>query len=332
MRKLLLIPLLLIGLLVLLPGAAFAQEKEWHFADWQVDIDINEDSSFHVKETHTYDFVGDFSWVTRDLVKQGEMTISNIRVFDGDTGEELFSPDIQITPGYYSDLVTINFNLSNVQKKYIIEYDVFNAIGYFDTWDELYWNAVSDDRDVAIDQVDVWVNLPVAVDPAQLSGRLLIGAYGTSEEANTWDVNDQGTFHFWGKNIEAYENFTIVAGWPKDIVPEPDLLKITSNPDTADININGHDSYYNTPMQFYVGDMIEYGENVIEVSKFGYEKQANKIIVEKGGGVYFADFQLEETLWYQIGIVLIVVLLGLYIASPMLVLVLLLRKWLKIGR
>ena len=318
--------------LFIFPAAGFAQEKSWYFKDWQVEIDIHKDSSISVKETHTYDFTGSFSWVKRDIAKQGEMTIGDIKVYDGDTGEALSSKDYSVTEGYYSDTVQINFDLQNTEKKYIIEYDVYNAIGYFETWDELYWNAVSDDRDVKIDQVDVWVNLPEEVNKDEMQATLYEGAYSSNTASDTWEIIDNKTYHYWGNNIGAYENFTIVAGWPKGIVREPDLLKITSTPEDASIYRNNIDTFYKTPYQFYVGDNIEYGTEEITVKKFGHIDQTKQVVIEEGSGVQYLDFILKRTVWYNILTILIIILIASWICSPLLILFLLLRKWFKIGR
>lgn len=329
MRRL--FPLLLAVACLALPAAVSAQEKSWHFDAWKSEIDVREDGTFTVRETQTYDFTGSFSWVQRDIAKQAGMEVSGIAVYDGDTGEPLKPQQYSVTEGYAADTVRINFDLQDAVKTWIIEYDVKNALGYFSDWDELNWNAVSDDRDVGIDRVDVWVRLPEDADPEKLRAELYVGEHGSTGTRDAWEIADGRTFHYWGSLIRPYENFTVVAGWPKGIVREPDLLKITADPG-GDVYRNGLPTGYSAPCQFYAGKNISYGESEISVRKFGYEAPAQKADLREGGGVQYLDFRLAKTGWYKALSGLAAALIVIYVLSPLLVLFLLLGKWHKTGR
>ena len=107
-----LLALFVFCLFVVLPLVTQAEEKSWHFDRWDVEIDINEDSSFVVKEKQTFNFKGDFSWVTRDIAKKDFYDISDIKVYDQD-GNQLTGDQVEITHDYSYAYIRINFDLSD---------------------------------------------------------------------------------------------------------------------------------------------------------------------------------------------------------------------------
>jgi uncharacterized membrane protein len=209
---------LLIALLWLVPHAASA--KSWSIQSWDADITIHPDSSILVRETHTYAFEGDFTWVTRDLPKSKGIVYSDIVVYD-DRGTPLTASEAEITNRQTSATVKLNFSASNTTKTWTFEYRARNAIGFFETYDELYWNVVSTDRDVPIGSVAARVTLPSSsFASSQIRQRLLTGRVGSTNESKDFSVDPDGVLHYDGGPVAASESFTLVAGWPKGFVTE----------------------------------------------------------------------------------------------------------------
>jgi len=195
----------------------FVQAKSWHFEKWVSDITINPDSTFTVRETQTIDFQGAFTWLQRDIAIKRFKKISEITVYD-ETGRKLAIGEVEISRGLSKVSVKINFNAQNEKRTWIIAYKISGGIGFFKDYDELYWNAVSEDRDVLIDQVEVLVRLPQSVPSENLQQRLFVGPAGSKNETKNFGILDNGALRYFGKKIAPGENFTIVAGWPKGIV------------------------------------------------------------------------------------------------------------------
>lgn len=202
-----------------------AQAKSWHFEKWLVDIQINQDSTFLVHERQTVNFEGSFSWLKRDVAKKDLRQISDIKVFD-EAGRQLTGDEVEISQNSSQASVKINFSAADTTKTWTFEYLVRGGLGFFKDHDELYWNAVSSERDVVIDEVDVLVHLPQEINLNQAKQRLLIGPERSQNESADFAMPDQRTFHFWGADIKPYEHFTIVTGWPKGIVKQSIADKI----------------------------------------------------------------------------------------------------------
>ena len=89
-----------------LPAPASA--KSWEVASWDADIRVNPDSSILVRETVAYDFLGDFTWVTRNLPDAKGIVYSDVRVFD-ERGTELGNGDVDIDNKQRSADITVTF-------------------------------------------------------------------------------------------------------------------------------------------------------------------------------------------------------------------------------
>lgn len=314
---------LLAGLFALLPG--LTQAKTWEFASWDVYITVNEDSTFDVTETHVYDFQGEFSWVERDIPFDRFRDIKNITVTDGQ-GNVLGEPDVEITN--YSDeaIVKINFEAKDEKKTFNISYTIFGGIGFFEDHDEIYWNAASSNRDVYIRDVYAEVKIPKGATRDQLQQALYI----EDEEGEYWQVDDQ-TFAYQGTDLDPYYNFTVVAGWPKGIVEDPGTLTVHSEPEGAEIFINGAFTGQTTTGVFQNGLEIEEGEQVVGLKEFGYENFEEKVVVEKGS-TETINAELEMTSWYKVLRAVITILIVLFFASPIFAFIILFARWRKYGK
>ncbi len=296
--------------------------KWWDFEKWAVDININKDSTFLVRETQTFNFHGNYHWVKRDIAKNKVRAVGEVKVFDED-GRELVPPEIEIVEDATMVSVKLNFDLVDTQKTWIFQYKVIGGLGYFDVTeeypahDELYWNAVSSERDVPIGSVEVLVHLPETVDKERMMQTLFTGPAGNNIPSKTYQIMDGKTFKFWGSNIGAYENFTIVAGWPRGVVFEPGILKINSDPSAAVI-IDGKRSDFSTPAVLEENYEVSAGEHKIFVKKFGWniKGEKEKSAVVEQGKVVTLDFELNKALWFVIldkMFYLIPILLGIFL-------------------
>ncbi len=278
--------------------------KWWDFEKWAVDISVNKDSTFIVRETQTFNFHGNYHWVKRDIAKNKVRAITDVKVFDSN-GNELAYPDAEIIEDASQISVKLNFDLVDTQATWTFEYKVLGGLGYFEAskeypaHDELYWNAVSYERNVPIGSVDVLVHLPETVDEGKMMQTLFTGPASNNIPSETYKIVDGKTFRFWGENIGSYENFTIVAGWPRGIVFEPGIVKINSNTE-ATVLIDGVKTKFKTPAVFEENYEISSGGHKISVEKFGWQIKGEKersVTVGEGTATTL-DFEMSKALWF----------------------------------
>lgn len=201
--------------------ASNAQTKSWDFQRWDADITILPNSAIEVRETQVFDLTGDFSWVTRTLVKTKGIWYDQIEVTNAD-GSRLDASDVEIDDRRDDVLITVHFSKTPVdqmtQKTFVFRYRALNALGDFEDHDELYWNAVSNERAVPIHEASAIVHLPVPYEAGQLRLGLFVGPTGSTQESTNFQIVDGSTLKYFGSDIAANENLTLVAGWPKGAV------------------------------------------------------------------------------------------------------------------
>jgi uncharacterized membrane protein YgcG len=139
--------------------------------------------------------------VLRDGDRDGFHTerISNgVRVYMG-------RKDVLLEPGEYT---------------YRLTYHTDRQIGFFDEYDELYWNVTGNDWDFLIEEASVEIRLPpgaVVRDTAAYTGPK--GAQGTDFSVT---LAGEGRARFTvTRALMPKEGLTVALSWPKGVIPEP---------------------------------------------------------------------------------------------------------------
>ena len=304
------------------PRVSFAAEKSWNISKWDTAIRINKDATFDVTDTVTFDFHGSFTFVTRSLDRQKFDSISDYEVAD-ETGVLL----TDISPLSYDTAQnaytsTLHFTAQDESRTFTFRYTVHGGIGYFPDHDELYWNILPSARDVSVSAVHVLVTLP-----EKISEKKLQHAVYTEGADATSSVGD-GSFEFSSGTVPAQKNFTIAAGWPIDVVANPGVYRIESNPTGADVYVNGEKAASATPMVLRgSGFDLHSGNNEIVLKKFGYSDVVFSID-PKAHARETVTHDMSITWWFPIFIVVV----SLYFAHPLAVLVAMIIHWRRYGR
>ena len=105
---------------------------------------------------------------------------------------------------------------------YTLTYRSNRQIGFFDTHDELYWNATPHDWSFPIDRATVLVKLPATVPVSLIEFRAYTGPPGSSTSAYSAQLTGEGMVRFaTTAALAPGEGITVVVGWPKYHVDAP---------------------------------------------------------------------------------------------------------------
>jgi hypothetical protein len=232
-------------LLLAMLGSATAVAAQERITDFRSDIEVLADGAIAVTETIAVTAAGDKikRGIYRDIPttytdKYGNRVIVNLELQtvtrDGRVEPFRIEPmgngvriyigdrDVFLQPGTYT---------------YGISYIAARQVGFFDDFDEIYWNVTGNAWAFPIDQASAVVTLPEGapvVDRAAYTGRR--GEQGT---AFVYDVDMRGRPRFvttWA--LQPGEGLTIAVAWPKGFVAQPTVAEdmgylIVANPDLA---------------------------------------------------------------------------------------------------
>ncbi len=201
------------------PCFVFAEEV----TQFTVDMHINTDATIDVVEEIHYDFGSENRHgIYRDIpVKyktaknnNRSIQIRNIAVVDMDDNPYTYEV---LTEGKNKRIkIGDAHRYVTGEKVYVLSYTVFGAMNYFDTHDELYWNAIGDRWNVPI------ANATIHVDAPHISrSACYCGSYGATDacDAVTPDGDTRVTISH--TDISLGNNVTIVIGMPAGTVYKP---------------------------------------------------------------------------------------------------------------
>ena len=132
-----------------------------------------------------------------------------------------------LTNGVRTYIGKNNVYLPQGEYTYEISYRTTKQLGFFDDFDELYWNVTGNGWDFAIDKVSALVQLPHYV----LGTDLRIAAYTGYQEGKGQDyqhaITDEGDAYFEStRTLSPREGLTIAVGWPKGVIQAPTAAEL----------------------------------------------------------------------------------------------------------
>jgi len=200
-----------------------------YITDFSADIVINEDSSFVVTETIIYDFNdnerrGIYRYLPYKYERKG--TKYNVRIDVLEVADEKGQamPYVVSKSGGY---INVKIGDSDIyisgEHTYVITYSVSRAINYFDKHDELYWNVTGTDWEVHILEASISISLPQAINQEEWQLKCYTGYFGSEEEECKSSYESGSSVSFSSlREFNWHEGLTVIVGWPKDVVIEPD--------------------------------------------------------------------------------------------------------------
>lgn len=218
----------IVGLLAVFFHAACALER---ISSFHSDIIIYTDATLSVKEaiqvvsegrTIQHGIIREFPTNYRDRLGtqyQVRLRIKRIlldhnevpfRLVDADNGKLVYIGDknIYLPPGRYS---------------FVIEYETNRQVGFFEEFDELYWNVTGNGWRLPIEYASATVHLPEGVPTEQIHIEGYTGYQGSKEQRYTASVTDTIASIQTTKPLAQKQGLTVVVTWPKGFVLRPTL-------------------------------------------------------------------------------------------------------------
>ena len=82
-RKLVMLCFAIISFFFLFPSQSLA--VDYSITDVKIDAFLQEDGNVQVKETHTYDFFGEFNGITREIIPKNGTSITGFKATENET-------------------------------------------------------------------------------------------------------------------------------------------------------------------------------------------------------------------------------------------------------
>jgi len=191
------------------------------------DINVAADASLHVVETIRVDAEGDRirHGITRDFPTRYTVNGRDIRVgftvegVERDGQPEHYARE-SISNGVRLRIGSADSEVPAGEHNYVIRYTTTRQIGFFDTYDELYWNAVGNDVIFDVESAEARIHLPQAVPFGNRA--TYTGAQG-SQASNAEIASDSpGEIVFrTTRPLAPHEGFTVAVAWQKGVVAAP---------------------------------------------------------------------------------------------------------------
>jgi len=216
---------LLAALLLAAPGTARAEERILSYVS---DVHVQRDGSLDVAETIKINAEGlrIQHGITRDFPTRYQNKLGRqVRVgFDVQSVERDGAPEKyaleSISNGVRVRIGSADVNLPYGEHSYVIRYRTTRQLGYFDTYDELYWNATGTGWIFPIDVAEARITLP---SPAAFGQRAVYTGPEGSKAKDAEVVSEEpGEIVLrTTRPLGPYEGLTVAVAWPKGVVVAP---------------------------------------------------------------------------------------------------------------
>jgi len=125
-----------------------------------------------------------------------------------------------VSNGVRTRIGRADVTISRGQHVYAIRYRTTRQVGFFDTFDELYWNATGNGWNFAIDTAEARITLPQGAQIGQ--NALYTGPQGaTGKDARVVEQSANRIVWRTTRRLAPYEGLTVAVAWQKGIVAPP---------------------------------------------------------------------------------------------------------------
>jgi uncharacterized membrane protein YgcG len=219
---------LLLVLLLTMAATVSAQTHSWRVTDFKDTISIAADGNALVSEKITLAFAGQWHGIHRIIpVEYPGAEGTNYTLFldvtnvtDG-SGNKLKYDSSK--SGNYRDLKIYLPDADDATRVVNIDYSVRNAVRFFDSYDEFYWNVTGNDWPVPIDHASAFITLPDHA-AGGLRAQAFTGAYGSKQSDATAEVKGADVLFETTQPLSMRGGITIDIYLPQGILKPPSAL------------------------------------------------------------------------------------------------------------
>lgn len=321
--KILLITTSLIVTFLLSIHTIRGQELSWTYPSYDVAININEDTTYIVKETATFEFSGELNGLRRDITLHNEeknvfcaqnpsfscggfefLQVLSVEVNGRELSEAEYSIYEVNEESSYNRYLRVEHRLYpsatyvvNEIHTWTITYKVFGGIQELEnSADNLapyfYWNVLPEDRGGRAESSEIIIQFPnsVMLDPEK---HIVYydGLYNFGEN----QVENALTFEF--SNLRSFDPITISYEFNQDELIAPGNFNF--NIDNPQLGVHVFIDDFLIPPAF--GNEFNYypvGEYDLTFERYGYETVSENLVVQSGEDTII-NTSLEPTTWMQ---------------------------------
>jgi len=217
-----------LGLFFCVALAALPARADWRIADFRSTVNLDRQGKAEVSERITVAFSGVYRGIYRDIpLEYPGLHGTNYSLFlkitgvtDG-SGSKL-KYESSIRNGYRHLKIYIP-GAEDTTRTVEIDYTVPNAVRYFPSYDEFYWNVTGNDWPVPIDHASAYVHLPENT-AGNIRAQAFTGLYGSISHDATAEVNGANTRFETTNPLAMRGGLTIDIYIPKGILQQPGPL------------------------------------------------------------------------------------------------------------
>ena len=208
--------------------AALPAAAEWHITDFHSTVNLDRHGAANVSERITLLFEGEYHGIYRDIpIEYPGPHGSNYTLFLNITGVtdgagHPLKYESSIRSGYRHLKIYIP-GAVDTTRTVEIDYSVPNAVRYFPSYDEFYWNVTGNDWPVPIDHASAFVHLPENA-AGSLRAQAFTGLYGSVSHDATAQVNGANVQSETTNPLPMRGGLTIDVYIPKGILQQPGAL------------------------------------------------------------------------------------------------------------
>ena len=203
-RKLVILCFAIISILFLFPSQSLA--VDYSITDVKIDAFLQEDGDVQVKETHTYDFFGEFNGITREIIPKNGTSITGFKAAENET-------DLRIEK--QNDLYLIHrkgtYETITIQLSYLIK----NGVDLYSDIADFYWPFFDERNESTYENLQVTVHPPKETIP--------IVAFGYDEAFKTEKIQPDGSVLFQFDEVPYESNGDIRIGYEPALFPSASL-------------------------------------------------------------------------------------------------------------
>lgn len=303
MKKLRIIPLtlLLFFILIRFTLSDVNASGQLYIEDYDVEVIVNEDSTFDVSETISYRATGEFHRIYREITLEDKEAVARCHdnptlqcggfsyvtvtgVYDSE-GEKVPENDYTLENITYisEDRLKVQWEYApngkyfdNELFTWTIKYKVYGGLGYFDDYDLFYWDVFYPDRDYEVENADFSISFPKDINFTDDDLKVLY-----QYDSYTYDYSyddESNTLYLEAEDLSAYEDFTVLLKFPKDIVQQYAALNLDLKPEEQDFWIDGIEIL--NVSETFIG--IPPGNHDFKFTASGYEPQEFSFTLSSG--------------------------------------------------